>query len=82
MMENIKEIVQKAYEEYGEVTEKDFEVTQKSDTLTIRLNTETPFVGNGFFKIVDTIDNEMTKRGYTNKATEYLFDFCYLTYEK
>lgn len=83
MMENIKEIVQKAYEEYGEkVTERDFKVTDEGDTLSIRLNTEVPFVGNNFFKLVDKIHKEMEKIGYTYKKTGYFFDFCYLTYAK
>ena len=82
-MDNIKGIIQQAYEQYGKtVTDRDVEVIVKDDALSIRLNTEVPYVGNNFFKLVDTIHKGMEKMGYTYKKTGYFFDFCYLTYTK
>ena len=83
MFNNIKKIIEDAYEKRGtRMTCGKNIVSGNENNFTVVLNSEDPFIGAEYFNLVDEVIDEIEKLGYSKGDANFVMDNHVITFSK
>ena len=83
MLSNIEKIIEDAYEKRGtRMTCGMNTVSGNEGNFTVVLNSEDPYIGAEYFKLLDEVINEIEKMGYSKGSGSFVMDNYVITFSK
>ena len=81
----VENLVQDEYEARGHHNVKPQVDVKFQSSISVTINTETPFLGEGFWEFVSKVgarlDNAVKVFGFVYKETKFIYDYCVIFYE-
>lgn len=76
MLDDIKRIIENAYDVRGEQKIcKKSDITLNGEKVKVMLNSEDPYIGVEFFRLIDEVVNEVKKLGYSKKEAGFCMNY-------
>lgn len=81
----VEEVVQSEYKKRGFNNVKPQVTVDFQKSISISLNTENPFLGEDFWKLISEvgpkIENAIKVFGFVYKETKFIYDYCVIYYK-